>query len=133
VTQFVPTRRTALLLRTGSERHLFFVLTDPHGEPPAVLIANASTVPRKYVPYDKTCILQGSDHRFLDRPSYIAYQFSEIVFVKKIAQGVLTGDMKPMAAISEECCARICAGVLTSPAVPLKCKRFYQAATGSLP
>ncbi len=131
MTQYIPTRRTSLLVQTGAgERHLFFVLTDPHGDPPAVLMANVSTVPRKYVPYDKTCILDAKDHQFLNRQSYIAYRFAEIVPVQRIAQKVRTGDMKPMGAISEECCARICAGILTSPAVPLKCKTFYGAATG---
>jgi hypothetical protein len=34
-----------------------------------------------------------------------------------------------MKAISEECCARISAGVMKSPAIPLRCRKFYVAAT----
>jgi len=129
---FVPTRRTSLLVQTGDGgEHLFFVLTDPYGDPPAVLMANASSVPRKYVPYDKTCILDRKDHDFFDRPSYIAYSFAEIVPVQRIAQKVRTREMRVMGAISEECCAQICAGILTSLALPLKCKKFYKAATST--
>lgn len=106
---------------------MFFVLTDPHGEPPAVLIANVTSI-RKHVPYDKTCVLDGTEHPFLVHRSYIAYEFAEVMPLAAISRGMKTGEMKIMGAIKEDVCARVCEGVLKSPAIPLKCRKFYETA-----
>ena len=132
---YTPSRRAALLLQTGpgeQDVHLFFVLTDPFGEPPSVLLANATSI-RQNVPYDATCVGDRADHAWLTHPSFIAYRFAVVMLASRVTAGVRSGAMQPMGPISEDTCARICAGVLASPASTPRCKAFYQSTIAPRP
>lgn len=67
-----------VLIPTGNESHLFVILNDPtdfDGHiPKSCLLVNISTV-KPDIPYDKTCVLSGGCHPFIQHDSYVAYRY----------------------------------------------------------
>lgn len=119
---FLPMPRATLLMATPKNgkddlKHLFIVLTHPNQDND-VLIVNLSSL---YNRCDKTCTLDNQDHAFIKHTSYIAYKYSTIININKLAPLVVKQYPPMGVAIFEQ----ICNGVLKSKYTPLKAKKFY--------
>lgn len=126
---FIPARRATVLVPSGTAqqpnlKHLFILVTDPHGEPKVVIIVSISSV-KPNAHYDPTCSLYQGDHPFINRDSFVAYRTAQIIEVSKLVNGVAKGILVPRDPIDGGIFARICQGILDSRFTPTGVKEAY--------
>jgi hypothetical protein len=68
--------------------HLWFVLTDPFGQPPQVVAVMLRTV-KSYT--DTTVILQAGDHPFIRHPSSVHYSTARAFKITAIDRTIASG------------------------------------------
>ncbi|MGA9367236.1 MAG: hypothetical protein WBV35_07245, partial [Steroidobacteraceae bacterium] len=102
---FNPHRGGAVLLPSGppkdvTRKHLFVLLTDPHGPGKRVLMAPICSVP-KDTPYDDTCLIAAAEHPFIKHDSYVPYsrcRDESVVDLQKHAERGYLTEMDPASA-----------------------------------
>ena len=77
--------------KPGEKDHCFVVLTEPHGNPAVVLIANFTSVKPTS---DPTVVLNVGDHPYITKPSAVNYSDSVVTEV---------GNLQVLVAINKEC------------------------------
>lgn len=106
-----------------NRKHLFVVLTEALGDPPAVLMASISSVPTTYT-HDASCELRAGDHSFVTHDSFIRFDLAKIIESEKLIHGVDSGVFIVREPVSEALYARICAGLKVSPNTSVKVRNF---------
>lgn len=106
---------------SGDGKHLFVVCTSPCSKG-KVVIANISTW--KGDKCDGTVRLTLGDHPFLDRDSYVAYNFSDIERTITIDAGVRLGRFVQREDFSEPQLSAVEQGLLASRYTPRKIKNI---------
>lgn len=125
---FIPIKRATLLIPSGpandpNRLHLFILLTDPITEEKLVLLCPVSTLyPDKW--HDPTCILDNTDHEFIQHRSFVNYSKARIITAAKLDNGVKNNLFKAKATVSEEVYVRICEGLFASRFTTLEVKTF---------
>ena len=116
---------SAILIPTGNEHHLFFVLNDPAAQPPhQVLLVNITTL-RNLPSEDTTCILKAGDHPFITRDSYIAYSKCRIESRDALNRHLESGLFMEREQASTEVIEAIINGLHTSKRVKPYVKNFW--------
>lgn len=96
-------------------KHLFIILTKPvNGK---IAMVNLSSCKNNF--YDKSCVLNSNDHKFIKAKSYIAYQYATIIETNKL-QSMAVYDM-----VNDAVFKKICAGLLASKRTKPEVKTFY--------
>ena len=90
-------------------KHLFFVLTDPRGNPGSVAMVSVQSVIRGVGP-DAACLLYPGDHPFLKRDSFVAYRHGRIEPAQKLADGVRQGILEAREMLNDAVFARVLRG-----------------------
>lgn len=130
---FVPFKRATLLIPSGpthdpERKHLFVLLTDPIESPDyqgkQVLLVSIASV-HKNLPYDTTCIIQPTEHRFIKHESYVFYAKARIEAANALLRGVKSGQLIPHDLMNDGLIQRIANGLLQSPHTTPKILRFY--------
>lgn len=101
----------------GETPHLFFVMTDPFGEPPAVITVNISTL-KGIDTEDRTTVLDVGDHPFINRKSYIAYDYARKLNVDIILKRLEKGLIELRDDVEETVFNRILEGLYESRRTP---------------
>lgn len=91
---YAPQAGHALLVPSGPDKHLFFVLCDPRvihvfGSAQRVILVNMSTIKGEL--YDPACVLEPGCHPFVKNDSFMAYRYAEVRTVTEIESNVLCG------------------------------------------
>ncbi|RLJ18234.1 hypothetical protein DJ030_12680 [bacterium endosymbiont of Escarpia laminata] len=74
------------------DAHLFFVLSDPVGNPPKVAMVNIST--KRNLPFeDHTVVLQPGDHSFIRHDSFVYYEYARLINVEVVERKVAEGKI----------------------------------------
>jgi hypothetical protein len=132
---FLPLKRATLLVPSGTQedkerKHLFVLLTDPHGDgEKCVLMVSLSTI-RRGIPHDPTCILYQGDHPFVRNDSYVVYQRARIEPAESLLRGVKDGKLIAHDTMDGAVFARICKGLEESRLTPPKLLDFYRKVAG---
>lgn len=126
---FHPIKMGTILIPSGPSKHLHFICSDPVFYPAlvkeCVLVVNISTIDA-LLDYDKSCILQRSDHPFIKHPSYVYYRKADIFGADSISRNVAEGNFTLHVPCSEATFERIFGGFNISDEVRPKIKKFYQ-------
>lgn len=125
---YVVARGNALLVPSGTtndpdKKHLFVVITDECNDGQHLLVSISSIKPGVF--YDPTCVLQARSHPFVTVESYIEYRLAVTRSAAYIAKCVDNGTYLERAPVSTELLERISDGVLVSPFIPAKLKKYY--------
>ncbi len=104
-------------LPSPDSKHLFFVLTQPFGEPPVVIMVNISTV-RGLRFEDHTTILDCGDHPYITHRSFVAFDYARKIRVDVIEQKINEGSTQLMDDLSDDIVQRILEGFLRSSRTP---------------
>lgn len=110
-----------------SSQHLFFIMTQPHGEPPIVVMVNISTV-RGYRMEDPTVILHPGDHSFIKHDSYVGYGFTRKIRLSVLEKHLEDGKAEMMDPVAEHIFQRVFDGLLQSPHTPQEMKAICRRA-----
>ncbi len=127
---FTPAKKQTLLIPSGSEHHLFFVVTDRCSAGCHLLVNLSSIEPS--IDHDNTCELGLGDHPFVKQPSLIMYGMAEKLDHEILIAKVNNGRYKPMDPVGDDVFDRICAGILKSPFTKPAIKNYYRQVTGLL-
>lgn len=125
-----PAKKGTILIPTGSqsEKHLFFVCSDPVFYPPktkeCILAVNISTIVAG-VDHDPTCVLQKDDHPFIKHPSYVYYRKADIFGAVTVATKIRSGEIFTHEPCNDVVFRRIIAGFQVSDEVTGEIARFY--------
>jgi len=107
--------------------HLWFVLTDPDGDPPRVLAVMLQSVKRHT---EKTRILNCGDHPFVRHPSAIMYGTVRPFTVGKLEEAIGTGSAHWKEDMSPSLLASVREGLLQSHHTPNgileECRKRFQ-------
>lgn len=119
-------RSTWHILNTGPahapERgHLHVILTNPCPAQKLLLVPISSRHPK----CDTSCLLGKGDHPFLKHDSFVFYARAGIYSATDIHQRILSSDITYRGLIEERVFGFICKGVLESPHLPPKFKKYY--------
>lgn len=98
--------------RPGALPHLWFILTDPDGDPPEV-VAVMVTTRRPHT--DDTVILNPGDHPFIRHESCVGFSSAQRFRVSKIQAGLAAGWCRLREDMSEALEGRVRNGLLESP------------------
>ncbi len=125
---FIPIRRATLLIPSGpaddQERmHLFILLTDPVTEEKLVLLCPINTLHTDRW-HDPSCILDDTDHEFIQHNSFVNYAKARILAASKLDNGVKSNLFKAKALVREEVYLRICKGLFVSKFTTPEVKTF---------
>lgn len=105
--------------------HLFVVLTDPHPETDAFILANFSTIRGGFV--DGTVICRADDHEFLANDSYVDYYYARIETVESLQELIQSEDAKQIGhRIEGDLLGRIQYGILDSEHTPFEVRDAFQ-------
>ena len=136
---FVPFKRATLLIPSGpahdlDRKHLFVVLNNPIESPnlqgKQVLLVNIASEPNG-LPYDKTCIIQPAEHKFIKHESYVFYAKARIEATDGLLRGVKSGKLIPHEVMDHVLVQRISDGLRQSPHTSPKILRFYELTIAS--
>lgn len=98
--------------RPHAKPHLWFILTDPEGDPPSVV----AVMVRTHVRFtDPTVVLNVTDHPFVKHESSVHYSSARFFSVARIQRALATGRAHLREDMSEALFARVRAGLLESP------------------
>jgi hypothetical protein len=114
------------LISSGPDKHLFIIVTEEDSDGMHILINVSSIDPD--IPHDSTCLLNIGDHKFIDRPSYMAYEFAiqrHKNFVDDRTRRKLYIQHKDA---NPDLVSRICDGIKKSPFTKRAIKDGYDAA-----
>lgn len=106
-----------------SALHLWFVLTEPYGNPPEVVIVNMTSLREDS---DKTIILNQNDHTLISHPSSISYYYARLAKVQDIEKVINMGSLSKKKSCSQELLMKIRQGLIDSPDTPGDIKKFSQ-------
>jgi hypothetical protein len=98
--------------RPGAAPHLWLVLTDPHGNPPEVVLTMVRTRKRFT---DDTVILNVGDHPFVKHESCVHYSDAQRFSVAAIMQRAAEGHCELRADMTSALLARVRQGLRDSP------------------
>jgi hypothetical protein len=96
----------------GAKSHLWFVLTEPHGNPPEVVVAMLRT-PKRFT--DETTILEVDDHPFVVRRSCVHFSSARRIAVATLGRLAASGRCDLRQDMSADLLRRIRAGLRASP------------------
>lgn len=104
----------ALLLREspGAKPHLWFVLTEPEGDPPQVVVVMLRTKQRFT---DPTLILAPGDHPFVRHESSVHYSTAKWLSVASLGDAFRTGHCSLQSDMSADLLLRVRQALLRSP------------------
>lgn len=105
---------TALLLSEPpfNKPHLWFVLTDPEGQPPRV-VAVMMVSAKKHT--DTTVLLQPGDHPFVKHLSSVHYSSAKWFPTRALTRAMQQGRCHLKETMSEKLLSRVRSGLLDSP------------------
>lgn len=131
---YVAIKRGTVLVPSGPAHdpdrlHLFILLTDPMGEWQEVLMVSISSV-KEGIEYDGTCVLAPGCHEFVKRHSWVDYSTACLLSERKLAVGVTQGRIHKREMLAHPVFVRVCQGLVDSPHVRPKLKKFYLDACG---
>lgn len=92
--------------------HLWFVLTDPQGQPPRVVAVMLRTVTRFT---DPTVVLKPGDHPFVRHDSAVHYSTARWLSVEAIMAAMKVGKCHLKEDVSRKLLRRVRQGLLDSP------------------
>lgn len=128
-------RRATLLIPSGPDRdpsrkHLFIVLNNPFPDATQafkVLVVSVSSIPESNL-YDPSCTLFPSEHPFIVKHSYVAFNTLALVDPRDLEQKVKAGTFiaKPM--LDEKFLAYVIVGLKDSPFVEPRFIQYFEAA-----
>ncbi len=98
--------------RPGANPHLWFVLTDPHGNPPkvvAVMVRTSKTFT------DETVLLEKGDHPFIVHRSCVHFSSAQRFRVDSIMRRAADGHCDLRADMSAQLLTRVRNGLRASP------------------
>lgn len=114
---WVCTAGSTLLIPSGPQgNHLFIILTDPQdydGHQPQSCISACVCTIRKG-PYDKTCIIPGGSHPFINDESYVNYRYARFDQVAHLTNGVQNGIFFPKDPVDSQLLNRVFDGLTDS-------------------
>lgn len=113
-----------LRARDESKPHLWFVLTDPDGDPARVVAVMLRTATRFT---DETVVLQPGDHPFVRHASSVHYSTATHFSVRAISRAVEVGTCHPREDLSASMLERLRAGLLASPFTVNALKEYCRA------
>ncbi|MBM3321440.1 MAG: hypothetical protein FJY73_12260 [Candidatus Eisenbacteria bacterium] len=92
--------------------HLWFILTNPEGDPPQVVAVMLQTATRFT---DETVVLQPGEHSFVRHASSVHYSTAKYFSVPAISRALRTGECHLREDVSESLLEKLRAGLLDSP------------------
>jgi hypothetical protein len=104
--------------------HLWIVLTDPHGDPPEVVMVSLTT---KRPGSDPTTVLEPGDHPFVKHETVVSYADARIVQAGALVAILALRRDARNDDCSDGLLARIRQGLLDSPFTPNKIKDYCRA------
>lgn len=96
----------------GARPHLWFVLTDPYGNPPEIMAVMVRT-PKRFT--DETTILEVGDHPFIVHRSCVHFSSAARFTVASIMKMTVAGHCELRADMSTPLLARVRSGFRSSP------------------
>lgn len=126
---WAPREGSAVLVQTGSKKHLFAVLNDPvqlngYGKQLHICMVNFSSVVQG-VYHDPTCIFQAQEHPFITHESFVFYARARVVsegdWTKLVTQQMYLPHNTDFTQLQIE---RIKAGLYKSPSTPYEFTTF---------
>lgn len=131
---FEPGRRMSFLMRSGpahefERKHLFIILTNQQpyeiSQDGHVLCVSVCSILTGH-PFDASCELSEKDHAFIRHPSYVSYREARVYkasnLIARQHEIILKEDLDVPVFV------RVCQGLLVSPQVAAKYRRFYEKA-----
>ena len=103
----------------GRLLHLWVVLSDPRMDRAKVVIVNMTTDDG----VDPSCILNATDHPFVQHRTCIRYDMARIVTDVDLEQYVASNTIRPREPVTAEILDRIRQGAAKSPYIPFGCKQ----------
>jgi hypothetical protein len=104
--------------------HLHVVLTEACKDG-MHLIASASSI-KEDVYHDPTTVLAVGEHKFITKPSFIAYRLTCTMVAAHIEKMIKLNYYKPQLSVTDEICQRICDGVEKSEHTTHGMKKYYK-------
>lgn len=92
--------------------HLWFVLTDPEGNPEKVVAVMVRTATRFT---DSTVVLRSGDHPFVKHDSSVHYSTAQYLSISGLTKAIKSGRCHPKADMSQQLLDRVRHGLLESP------------------
>jgi len=115
------TAGNTLLIPSGPQgNHLFIILTDPQdydGHPPKSCISACICTIRKG-PYDKTCIIPGGSHPFINNESYVDYRNARLDQAVHFINSIKSGFFTPKEPVDSQLLKKIFDGLANSKQTP---------------
>ncbi len=99
----------------GPKPHLWFVLTDPSGNPPKVVSVMLRTA-KSYT--DPTLILNIGDHPFMSRPTCVDYSTAKLVSILILEEGISNALIEEYDDMSPNLLEVVQKSLLASPRTP---------------
>lgn len=110
---YVPTPGGTLLVPSGTNLHLFVIVTKTCQFKMHFLLSITTIYPNKY--HDPTCTFDGGEHSFIAHPSYVLYRQPEQRSASHIVKMVNGGIYVPRETLGAKYFKRICDGIQNSP------------------
>jgi hypothetical protein len=107
----------------GTTPHLHIILTDPVGNPPVVVLVNISTYHGKSFE-DSSVILTPGQHPYIQRDSYVAYDYAKKVNVEVMQSLIDRGHATFRDDVDGHIFELIRSGLLKSRRTPVELKTF---------
>lgn len=92
--------------------HIWYVLTEPEGKPPAVIAVMMQTVKRHT---DETVVLQPGDHPFIKHASSVHYSTARRLEVPALLRAMESGRCHLRDSMTPALLARVRQGLIDSP------------------
>ncbi|MGI9558411.1 MAG: hypothetical protein ACR2NQ_01915 [Thermodesulfobacteriota bacterium] len=106
-------------------KHLFVLIAEHDRK---VLLVSFSSI-HPGMRYDKTCVVNKGEHKFLRQESYISYRHTRIESFDDMEMNIQSGKAKPLGSIDRQLLDKICAGVEKSKYTGNNALDFYRLAT----
>jgi hypothetical protein len=104
-------------LKTGSDKHLWIVLSDPNVDPENVLIVNLTTYDSRK---ESACILKSGDHCWITHDTCVNYEDAMVTTLDKLNAAKDGGALKMQTCLADNVLRKILDGVLASARISLK-------------
>jgi hypothetical protein len=116
----------ALMIPSGSDKHMFVVLaTAHHGKSHEThLLANFSSV-KAGIYHDPACVAEAGAHAFLKARSFVPYQHARIEMASDLAAGLRSGRYEQIAPVSSALLLLMRKGISKSSHVARKYRRYF--------
>ena len=122
-------KRGTLLIPSGpahdpTRMHLYIICSDPDENFRQLVVPCCSI---RSDLFDRTCRLEEHEHPYFRHPSYVDYQFAEIITHDRLVVGVEGETFHPRSDLNHQTFLRVTNGIPRSRATPARIKAFYSA------